>query len=155
MLGALLDDELFMSVPCDEGELVESVVCPLELVVPPVGLDVELPMLPLELPLTEPLPVWVESTGPSVPLEPEVPADVSVPVEGAAGRACSLPLDEVDPAVSPLDEVELPLDVESWLVLELEEVWSLERSRGELESLELPREGREELRPWALRRLFE
>ncbi|MFL5250636.1 MAG: hypothetical protein ACJ79V_22655 [Myxococcales bacterium] len=153
MLGELLDDELFMSLPWDEGELVESLVWPLELVVPPVGFDVELPMLPLVLPLTEPLPVCVESTGPSVPLELEVPADVSVPVEGAAGRAVSEPLDEVDPAVSPLDEVELPLEVESWLVVL--ELWSFERSRGELESLELPREGRAELRPWALRRLFE
>ena len=64
-----------------------------------------------------------------------------------------LPLDEVDPAVSPLDEVDF--EVESWVVvLELEELWSLERSRGELVSLELPREGREELRPWALRWLF-
>jgi hypothetical protein len=61
-----------------------------------------------------------------------------------------LPLDEVDPAVSPLDEVESLVVV----VLELEELWSLERSRGELVSLELPREGREELRPWALRWLF-
>jgi hypothetical protein len=34
-------------------------------------------------------------------------------------------------------------------VVELDEVWSLERSRGEL--LELPRDGREELRPWARR----
>src|SRR3954469_16917812 len=140
-----------MSVPWDEGELVESLVWPL--VVPPVGFDVELPMLPLVLPLTEPLPVCVESTGPRVPLELELPADVSVPVEGAAGRAVSEPLDEVDPAVSPLDEVELPLEVESWLVVL--ELWSFERSRGELESLELPREGRAELRPWALRRLFE
>ncbi|MFL5456793.1 MAG: hypothetical protein ACJ78X_10360, partial [Myxococcales bacterium] len=72
MLGELLDDELFMSVPWDDGELVESLVWPLELVVPPVGFDVELPMLPLVLPLTEPLPVCVESTGPSVPLELEV-----------------------------------------------------------------------------------
>jgi hypothetical protein len=41
------------------------------------------------------------------------------------------------------------------VVLEPEEVWSLslERSRGELESLEVPRGRREELRPWALRRL--
>lgn len=152
----LLDDELFMSVPLDDGELVESFVCPLEPVVPPVGFDVELPTLPLELPLTEPLPVCVESTGPSVPLEPEVPADVSVPVEGAAGRAVSLPLDEVEPAVSPLEEVEPLLEVESWVVvLELEVLWSLERSRGEVLSLELPREGSAELRPWALRRLFE
>jgi len=66
-----------------------------------------------------------------------------------------VPLDEVEPAVSPLEEVELPAEVESWvLALELEELWSLERSRGELVSLELLREGREELRPWALRRLF-
>jgi hypothetical protein len=152
LLGELLDDELFMSVPLDAGELVESLVCPLELVVPPVGFEVELPMLLLELPLTEPLPVWVESTGPSAPLEPEVPADVSVPVEGAAGRAVSLPLDEVDPAVSPLEDVE-PVELESLLVLL--ELWSLERSRGELRSLELPREGSAELRPWALRWLFE
>lgn len=87
-LGELLEDELFMSVPCEAGELEESVVWPLEPVVPPVGLPVELPMVPLEVPLVVPLPVWVESTGPSVPLvEPLVPADESVPVEGAAGRA--------------------------------------------------------------------
>jgi len=66
-----------------------------------------------------------------------------------------VPLDEVEPAVSPLDEVELLLEVESWvLVVELEELWSLERSRGELVSLELLREGREELRPWALGWVF-
>jgi hypothetical protein len=66
-----------------------------------------------------------------------------------------VPLDEVEPAVSPLEEVELLLEVESWvLLLELEELWSFERSRGELVSLELPREGREELRPWALGRVF-
>lgn len=57
-----------------------------------------------------------------------------------------MPLEEVEPAVSPLDEVEL---------LELEELWSFERSRGELLSLELSREGREELRPCALRCRFE
>src|SRR5205085_5187926 len=36
------------------------------------------------------------------------------------------------------------------VVLELDEVWSLERSRGEPWSLDVPRE-REELRPWARR----
>ena len=38
------------------------------------------------------------------------------------------------------------------VVLELEELWSFERSRGEPWSLD-ERDGREELRPWALRRL--
>jgi hypothetical protein len=77
-LGVLLEDELFMSVPCEAGELVLSVVWPLELV--------ELPMLPLELPLTEPLPVCELSTGPIEPAEPVVPLEVSELVEGAAGR---------------------------------------------------------------------
>jgi hypothetical protein len=156
-LGELLDDELFMSVPCEAGELDESLV--LELVVPPVLFEVELPMLPLALPLTDPLPVWVESTGPSAPLEPLVPVEVSVPVEGEAGRAWSEPLEEDEPAVSPLEEVEpltLPLEL-GVVVLELDELWSwsLERSRGELLSLELPRGGSAELRPCALRWLFE
>jgi hypothetical protein len=125
-LGELLDDELFMSVPCDAGELDESVV--LEPVVPPVLFEVELPMLPLALPLTDPLPVWVESTGPSVPLDdPLVPAELSVPVDGAAGRTWS-PLEEDEPAVSPLEDEEvdpltLPLELELGLVLlELDEL---------------------------------
>jgi len=87
-LGVLLEDELFMSVPCDAGELAVSIVWPLDFVVSGLGL-VELPMVPLVLPLT-PLPVCEGSTGPMAPLvpaEPLVPAGESAPVEGAAGRA--------------------------------------------------------------------
>jgi hypothetical protein len=137
-------DGVFMSVPCDAGDFEVSVVWPLEVVVSGVEL-VELPMVPLDEPLTVPLPVCEESTGPTAPVERVVPVE-SVPVEGAAGRAWSLPV-----ALLLDDEVLLS----GLVVLELEEVWSLslERSRGELESLEVPREGREELRPWALRRL--
>jgi len=43
-------------------------------------------MVPLEVPLTDPLPVCEVSTGPSVPEEPLVPLEVSLPVAGAAGR---------------------------------------------------------------------
>jgi hypothetical protein len=60
-----------------------------------------------------------------VPLDdPLVPAELSVPVEGAAGRACSVPLEEEEPAVSPLEEVDplrLPLELELGL-LELDEL---------------------------------
>jgi hypothetical protein len=75
-----------MSVPCDAGELEVSVVWPLEVVVSGVEL-VELPMVPLDEPLTDPLPVCEGSTGPIAPVEPVVPVVESAPVEGAAGRA--------------------------------------------------------------------
>jgi hypothetical protein len=48
---------------------------------------VELPMVPLDEPLTDPLPVCEGSTGPIAPVEPVVPVVESAPVEGAAGRA--------------------------------------------------------------------
>jgi len=123
--GELLEDELFMSVPCDAGELVLSVLEPvvvfesvLELV------ELELPMVPLDEPLTEPLPVCDESTGPSAPEELFVPlVEVSEPVDGAAGRTRSLPLVEVEPAVSPVVDEELEEVLLSGLVvLELDEV---------------------------------
>jgi len=110
-------------VPCDAGELELSVLEPvvvfesvLELV------EVELPMVPLEEPLTEPLPVCDESTGPRAPEELFVPlVEVSEPVDGAAGRTRSLPL--VEPAVSPVVEEELEEVLLSGLVvLELDEV---------------------------------
>ncbi|TMB38048.1 MAG: hypothetical protein E6J62_04095 [Deltaproteobacteria bacterium] len=75
-----------MSVPCDAGGLEVSVVWPLDLVESGVEL-VELPMVPLDEPLTDVLPVCDESTGPIAPLELVVPVDESAPVEGAAGRA--------------------------------------------------------------------
>ena len=84
--GELLDDELFISVPCDAGGLDVSVVWPGEVFVSGVEL-VELPMVPLEEPVTDPLPVCEESTGPIAPVEPVVPREESAPVEGAAGRA--------------------------------------------------------------------
>ena len=84
--GELLEDELFMSVPCDAGELEVSVVWPVEVFESVLEL-VELPMVPLDEPLTDVLPVCDESTGPIAPLELVVPVDESAPVEGAAGRA--------------------------------------------------------------------
>jgi len=119
--GELLEEELFMSVPCDAGELEVSVVWPVEVFESVLEL-VELPMVPLEEPLTEPLPVCDESTGPSVPEEPVVPlVEVSEPVEGAAGRTRSLPL--VEPAGSPVEDEELDEVLLSGLVvLELDEV---------------------------------
>jgi len=140
-------------VPCEAGALEVSVVWPGAVVVSGVEL-LELPIVPLDEPLTDPLPVCEESTGPIAPVEPVVPVlplVASAPVEGAAGRTRSLPL--VGPAESPLLEEELDEEVllSGLVVLELPEVWSLERSRGELESLELPRGGREVLRPWARR----
>jgi hypothetical protein len=77
-----LPDGVFMSVPFDAGALEVSVVWPLEVVESGVEL-VELPMVPLDEPLTDPLPVWEGSTG---PMAPDVPLVESVPVEGAAGR---------------------------------------------------------------------
>ena len=119
--GELLDDELFMSVPCDAGELDVSVVWPVEVFESVVEL-VELPTVALEEPLTEPLPVCDESTGPSAPDVLLVPlVEVSEPVDGAAGRTRSLPL--VEPAVSPEEDEELDEVLLSGLVvLELDEV---------------------------------
>ena len=137
--GELVEDGLFMSVPCDAGALEVSVVWPVVEVVESGVELVELPTLPLVEPLTEPLPVCAESTGPSAPDVPR--GEASDPVDGAAGRTRSLPL--VEPAVSPVDEDELEEVLLSGLVvLELEEVWSFERSRGELLEL-LLRDGRE------------
>jgi len=103
-----------VSVPCVAGGLEVSVVCPLELV---SGVElVELPMLPLEEPLTDPLPVCEESTGPIAPGELALASEL---VEGAAGRTRSLPV--VDPAESPLDEVEEVL-LSGVVVLELDEL---------------------------------
>jgi hypothetical protein len=120
--GELLEDELFMSVPCDAGELDVSVVWPVEVFASIVEL-VELPMVPLEEPLTEPLPVCDESTGPSAPEELLVPlVEVSEPVDGAAGRTRSLPLVEVEPAVSPADDELDEVLLSGLVVLELDEV---------------------------------
>ena len=108
-----------MSAPCDAGGLEVSVVWPLEFV---SGVElVELPMLPLDEPLTVPLPVCEESTGPIAPGELAVESEL---VEGAAGRTRSLPvasLPVVEPAESPLDEVEEVL-LSGVVVLELDEV---------------------------------
>ena len=118
--GELLEDELFMSVPCDAGELVLSVLEPVVVFESVVEL-VELPTVPLVEPLTEPLPVCVESTGPSAPEELFVPlVEVSDPVDGAAGRTRSLPL--VEPAVSPVVEELEEVLLSGLVVLELDEV---------------------------------
>jgi len=120
--GELLDDELFMSVPCDAGELDVSVVWPVEVFESVVEL-VELPTVALEEPLTEPLPVCDESTGPSAPDVLLVPlVEVSEPVDGAAGRMRSLPLVEVEPAVSPADDELDDVLLSGLVVLELDEV---------------------------------
>jgi len=95
-----------------------SVVWPVEVVESGVEL-VELPMVPLDEPLVDPLPVCDESTGPMAP--DEGLAEESVPVDGAAGRTRSLPL--VEPAVSPVEEEELEEVLSLGLVvLELDEV---------------------------------
>ena len=111
-----------MSVPCDAGGLEVSVVWPGEVVVS--GLELlELPIVPLDEPLTDPLPVCEGSTGPIPPVEPVVPVlpvGESAPVEGAAGRTRSLPL--VEPAESPEEELEDEVLLSGLVVLELPEV---------------------------------
>jgi hypothetical protein len=108
-----------LSAPCDAGGLEVSVVWPGEVVVS--GLELlELPIVPLDEPLTDPLPVCEGSTGPIPPVEPVVPVGESAPVEGAAGRTRSLPL--VEPAESPEDELEDDVLLSGLVVLELPEV---------------------------------